>query len=168
MDIYKKLLYSIDQSITSTFSSIYKTMTNVDIHEVSLPNLNDFKRNYSTTMGLNGTISVDSKKIPLKGSVIITWEMNGYIKMAGMMMGETYTEYTSDIDDIGMEILNTTVGNAKVKLNELGVQIQMSLPTGFISLEKIGEIGKNVFSAIHVFHSDAGKICLIVNCLIDE
>jgi CheY-specific phosphatase CheX len=168
METFRKTFDAIDTSMTQTFCNIYKTMTDLDTSIVPNPNMNDFKRNYSTAMGLNGDVHLDGKKYQLKGSVIICWEMSGYVKMAGRMMGEEYQDYSPEIDDVGMEVLNTAVGNSKPLLNEAGVFIQMSLPTGFIGNQKITESGKNVFSSMHVYDTEVGKVCLLINCLIDE
>lgn len=168
METYKLTAEKINEAIFSTFTSVYNVMTTLNPVAIESKDLNEFKSNYTTTMGLNGTIQVEDKNIEIRGSVIISWVMSSYLNMAGLIMGEQYTEYCSDIDDIGMEVLNTTIGNAKAKLNDLGIFIKMSLPTGFIGMEKIKESTKNLFSETRVFNTDGGKVCLMVNFLIDD
>ena len=169
MEEYKEIFEVIDSSITNTFVKIYKTMTTLEAEPITVPNLNDFKRSYSTTMGLNGVFLNDqNEKVNMKGSVVISWDTNSYVKMASLFLGEEYKEFCDEIDDVGMEIINTTVGNSKAPLSRNGVFVEMSLPTGFIGDSHMAESNKNVFKTLHVYNTTVGKVCVMINILIER
>jgi CheY-specific phosphatase CheX len=168
MKEYQKVFEVIDDSVVTTFKSIYKTMTGLDVKPFDLKNLNDFTRNYSTTMGLNGYFTNDkNEKLKFRASAVITWQIESYLKMASRIMGEEYKEFCADINDVGMEVLNTTVGNSKPLLSKNNVVVEMSLPTGFVGNQFFVESSTNIYSKMHIFDTEIGKLCVVVNFLVD-
>jgi len=168
MKEYQETFESMDSCVITAFKTIYKTMTDLDVTPIKPVNMNDFVRNYSTTMGLNGFFTNDkNEKVKFKGNAVISWQLDGYLKMASRIMGEEYTEFCADVNDVGMEVLNTAVGNSKALLGKNNIFIGMSLPTAYLGNQFFMERSQNIFSETHVFDTSVGKLCIIVNCLID-
>lgn len=80
-------------------------------------------------MGINGVFKGDEGEKNFKGNLILSWPEESYIKSASAMLMEEYKEVTDEIADVGMEICNITMGNAKKVLSEKGYFIEMSTPT---------------------------------------
>ena len=84
---------------------------------------------FSSIMGINGIYENGNEKKGFRGSLTLSWPEQVYIKSAGAMLFEEFTEYSDEIADVGMEICNITMGNAKKVLCQEGYSIEMSIPT---------------------------------------
>ena len=84
---------------------------------------------YSAIMGINGRFEVGKEKKGFKGTLVLSWPEETYLKSASAMLMEDFSEYSDDIADVGLEICNITMGNAKVTLGEQGFFVDMSIPT---------------------------------------
>ncbi len=84
---------------------------------------------FSSIMGINGIYEGGGEKKGFRGSLTLSWPESVYLKSAGAMLMEEYAEYTDEIADVGMEICNITMGNAKKILSQEGYLIEMSIPT---------------------------------------
>jgi len=84
---------------------------------------------FSSIMGINGVYSGDGEKKGFRGSLTLSWPESVYLKSAGAMLMEEFDAYTDEIADVGMEICNITMGNAKKILSQEGYMIEMSIPT---------------------------------------
>lgn len=90
------------------------------------------KGDVSATIGINGTyMTDDSEERNFKGMLVISWPYETYFKVAAaMLMEETpYTEYSPEIADVGGEICNMIMGNAKRDLTEIGFKTAMAIPS---------------------------------------
>jgi chemotaxis protein CheX len=63
------------------------------------------------------------------GSVAICFPKQVFLGLMTRMLGEPYSEITSDVQDGASEILNITFGQAKVILNEKGYGLEKAIPT---------------------------------------
>jgi chemotaxis protein CheX len=61
--------------------------------------------------------------------LVISWPYETYFKVASAMLMEEYTEYSDEISDVGGEISNMIMGNAKRTLSEMGYTSNMAIPS---------------------------------------
>jgi hypothetical protein len=169
MTDYKNTVFApILVEISKMFQVNYQKMTGITAAVSKDATLGEQQKTYSTSMGLNGHFKLDDgQKIPIKGNAVLCWGLDGYVKMAGKFLGEEYTEYCSDIEDIGMEILNTAIGNSKNPLSEKKIFIEMSLPNSIVGVQELTDLGNKAMAAKIFFDSEYGKILLIVSCIIE-
>jgi chemotaxis protein CheX len=83
----------------------------------------------SAILGVTGNLSKDGKEIPYRGMLVISWPYETYFKVASAMLMEEYTEYSDEISDVGGEISNMIMGNAKRTLSEMGYTSNMAIPS---------------------------------------
>jgi chemotaxis protein CheX len=83
----------------------------------------------SAILGLNGEIKKGDTCFQYKAMLVISFPYESYFKIASAMMGETYTTYHSDIKDVGGEIVNMVMGNAKSTLAKMGYTSNMAIPS---------------------------------------
>ena len=83
----------------------------------------------SAIMGINGSVkSGDSDKF-FRGMLVFSWPYETYLKIASSMLMETFTEFNAENADVGAEIANMVMGNAKRDLRELGYKVDMAIPS---------------------------------------
>ncbi|MGB0453240.1 MAG: chemotaxis protein CheX [Bacteriovoracaceae bacterium] len=141
---------------------VYSTMMSTEIQN----DKPEIKQNptskgfYSSIIGMNGVLEVDGNSKQFQGSMSITWEKEAYLKTAGQMLMEEYTEFNEEIQDAGAEIVNIVMGNAKKVLAEEGYKIEMSTPT--VVTGEDHELGyqKCVITIATPFESELGKFWL--------
>lgn len=83
----------------------------------------------TAVIGLSGDLEKDGKKTPYKAMLVLSFPYDTYFKVASAMLGETYTTYHKDIHDLGGEIVNMIMGNAKRDLKTLGYNSNMAIPS---------------------------------------
>jgi chemotaxis protein CheX len=83
----------------------------------------------SAILGLNGEIEKNGVKANYKAMLVISFPYETYFKVASAMLGETYTSYVPDIHDLGGEIVNMIMGNAKRDLKTMGYASNMAIPS---------------------------------------
>lgn len=77
---------------------------------------------------ISAVVAMNSSK--KQGSFAVTFEKNCFLKVAGEMLGENYTEINDDNRDVVGEICNQIFGFAKKKLNnDQGYDIQPAIPS---------------------------------------
>lgn len=120
---------------------------------------------FNSIMGISGSyspkIAAEAGAKHFQGNLVLSWPTECFYKSAGAMLMEEYTEYHEDMADVGMEICNITMGNAKKVLTPMGYAIEMSIPTSIrgeqIELkvqEGIVTISTPMESALGVFNVD--------------
>lgn len=111
--------------------NVFETMvfTKVEANKPIYKSDNLTRGDVSAVMGMNGTFEKDGEELAFKGMLVISWPNSTYIKTASAMLMEEYTEYCEDIADVGGEITNMIMGNAKRDLNALGYKLDMSIPS---------------------------------------
>jgi len=81
-------------------------------------------------IGMNGNLTKENGDVkPFKGLMAISWPEDLYVKLAGRMLFEEYTEYCDEIADAGSEICNIVMGNAKNGLSPQGFKLEMASPS---------------------------------------
>jgi chemotaxis protein CheX len=83
----------------------------------------------SAVLGLNGELEKNGAKIQYKAMLVVSFPYDTYFKVSSAMLGETYTAYTADIRDVGGEIVNMVMGNAKRDLKTMGYSTNMAIPS---------------------------------------
>ena len=83
----------------------------------------------TAVLGLSGEIEKNGTRGQYKAMLVISFPYETYYKVASAMLGETYTSYVPDIHDLGGEIVNMVMGNAKRILNTMGYTSNMAIPS---------------------------------------
>lgn len=107
------------------------------------------------SVDIAGVIGLTSKTFT--GSVSICFPMQTFLIIMSGMLGETYNEFSSDLEDGAGELLNIIFGYAKRELNAKGYSIEKAIPTVIKGNDiKINTVSKAP-SIIVPFNSNAGK-----------
>ncbi len=72
-------------------------------------------------------VGVNDPKIT--GTIAIAMTDKFFLKLMTNMLGEPYTEVTTELEDGAAEILNMIFGMAKVTLNQRGFTLEKAIPT---------------------------------------
>ncbi|MGZ3787721.1 MAG: chemotaxis protein CheX [Bacteriovorax sp.] len=83
----------------------------------------------SAVLGLSGELEKNGYRCHYKAMLVISFPYETYFKVASAMLGETYTAYVPDIHDLGGEIVNMVMGNAKRDLKGMGYTSNMAIPS---------------------------------------
>ncbi len=80
-------------------------------------------------LGLNGEVEKNGIVSIYKAMLVISFPYETYFKIANAMLGETYTSYVPEIHDLGGEIVNMIMGNAKRALKSMNYSSNMAIPS---------------------------------------
>lgn len=83
----------------------------------------------SAVLGLSGEVERNGHRTLYKAMLVISFPYDTYFKVASAMLGEPYTSYVADIHDLGGEIVNMVMGNAKRDLKTMGYTSNMAIPS---------------------------------------
>lgn len=83
----------------------------------------------SAVLGITGEVKRDTIISPFRGMLVISWPTETYCKIASAMLMETHTKYSDEISDVGGEICNMIMGNAKRDLAQMGYTSSMAIPS---------------------------------------
>ncbi|MBF0205559.1 MAG: chemotaxis protein CheX [Oligoflexia bacterium] len=86
----------------------------------------------SSIIGITGKHNTDNKSDSVRGMMVLSWPAATYVKIANAMLMESFTEYNEAIADVGAEISNMVLGNAKRDLNPLGYFLDMAIPSTIV------------------------------------
>lgn len=114
-------------ALTETFEMMVQTK--ISAHSPKIKNSSIASGDISALIGMNGKVERDGNEKDFKGIMVISWPEDLYVKLAGRMLFEEYTEYCDDIADTGAEICNIIMGNAKNGLSPMGYKIDMATPS---------------------------------------
>jgi len=130
-DEFNQRYLAMCKPFIDAIKEIYATMLETELETGTpyLKTVNTSQGDYSAIMGINGHFENGNEKCNFKGSLVISWPEQTYIMSSCKMLMEDFTEYTDEIADVGLEIANMTMGNAKKVLNPKGYFIDMSTPT---------------------------------------
>jgi len=114
-----------------SLKNIFETMLGTTLTE-GKPSIKEDKKSkgdVTSSMGMGGTLNRDGAEIPFQGLLCLSLSKETYIKISNKMLGSEYTDIHDDIKDVGNEINNMMMGNAKSVLNDQGYKIEMSIPS---------------------------------------
>lgn len=111
--------------------NIFSTMVHCTL-EAKKPTIksdSESRGDITAVIGLSGDLEKGGKVTPYKAMLVISFPYETYFKVASAMLGETYTTYHPDIHDLGGEVVNMIMGNAKRDLKTLGYTSNMAIPS---------------------------------------
>ena len=114
-------------ALKETFEMMVQT--EIKAHSPKIKESPKAKGDITALIGMNGIVEKDGQQKDFKGLMALSWPEELYIKLAGRMLFEEYTEYCDEISDSGAEICNIVMGNAKNGLTPLGYKIDMATPS---------------------------------------
>ncbi len=162
---FKKLYIDFSKPFIDSIKGIYKTMimTEVTPAKPILKESNKSLGDYSAIMGITGEVDIDGGKKPFKGTLVISWPNGSYLKTSSKMLGTEYTEMNDDINDLGMEICNMTMGGAKNLLAEKGFSVELSIPTAIQGKDHVLHVEEKVITVVTPFDSEVGQFFVELN-----
>ena len=93
----------------------------------------EIKGDVASILGLTGVRQISKESgggsADYKAIFVLTWPLEAYIEASNLMLKEKYTKYQYEISDVGGEICNVIVGNAKPKLEREGFTANLSIPS---------------------------------------
>lgn len=115
----------------SAAKNVFETMvfTKLEPSKPKVKSDNVSKGDVSAVLGLNGKLTKNGEEKNYRAMLVMSFPYETYIKIAGAMLMEEYTEFNEDIRDVGGEICNMIMGNAKRELNTLGYDCNMAIPS---------------------------------------
>jgi chemotaxis protein CheX len=111
--------------------NVFETMvfTKLDTQKPIIKSDDLSRGDVSAVLGLSGELEKNGTKCHYKAMLVLSFPHETYFKVASAMLGETYTSYVSDIHDLGGEIVNMIMGNAKRDLKTMGYTSNMAIPS---------------------------------------
>jgi chemotaxis protein CheX len=111
--------------------NVFETMvfTKLEPQKPMIKKDNMSKGEVSAVLGMSGDLERNGVKCQYKAMLVISFPYETYFKIASAMLMETYTSYVPEIHDVGGEISNMVMGNAKRDLKILGYSSSMAIPT---------------------------------------
>lgn len=113
--------------------NVFETMvfTKLDPQKPVLKKDGFSRGDISAILGITGKITLQEAPDPMdfRAMLVISWPFQTYLNVASAMLMETYKEYCDDIADVGGEICNMVMGNAKRELAGLGYSLNMAIPS---------------------------------------
>lgn len=111
--------------------NVFETMvfTKLDTQKPVIKNDSLSRGDVSAVLGLSGEMDRNGVKSQYKAMLVISFPYATYFKVASAMLGENYTSYVPDIHDLGGEIVNMVMGNAKRDLKTMGYTSNMAIPS---------------------------------------
>lgn len=111
--------------------NVFETMvyTKLEPQKPCIKKDNISKGDISAVLGMSGELEKANGKVNYKAMLVLSFPYETYFKVAGAMLSDTYTSYVPDIHDVGGEIVNMIMGNAKRDLKGLGYTSNMAIPS---------------------------------------
>lgn len=112
--------------------NVFETMifTKLDPQKPMIKKDSVSKGDISAVLGLSGEMTKNSDDPkPYRAMLVISWPYDTYFKVASAMLMDTFTEYNDEISDVGGEICNMIMGNAKRDLGGMGYTSNMAIPS---------------------------------------
>jgi chemotaxis protein CheX len=83
----------------------------------------------SAVIGMSGNKTINDQKSRFRGLLVLSFSEDVYVKIANKMLQEAHTQFNDEIQDVGAEIINIIMGNAKKTLNTVGLFPEMATPS---------------------------------------
>ncbi|MBC7538348.1 MAG: chemotaxis protein CheX [Bacteriovorax sp.] len=111
--------------------NVFKTMafTSLETQKPIIKSDSISRGDVSAVLGLSGEMEKNGTRCQYKAMLVISFPYETYFQIASAMLGETYTSYVPDIHDLGGEIVNMVMGNAKRDLKTMGYTSNMAIPS---------------------------------------
>lgn len=111
--------------------NVFETMvfTKLEPQKPVLKTDSTSKGDVSAVLGLSGVVEKNGVKLPYKAMLVLSWPYPTYLKVASAMLMDNFTQYNDEIADVGGEICNMIMGNAKRDLATMGYTSNMAIPS---------------------------------------
>ncbi|MBC7712524.1 MAG: chemotaxis protein CheX [Rhizobacter sp.] len=111
--------------------NIFTTMVGspIEAQKPQIKSDSNSRGDITAVIGLSGELDKGGVKTPYRAMLVVAFPYDTYFKVASAMLSETYTTYHPDIHDLGGEIVNMIMGNAKRDLKTLGYTSNMAIPS---------------------------------------
>lgn len=111
--------------------NVFETMvaTKIENLKPSLKVNNLTQGDISAVLGMSGEVMRNNVLKCYQAVLVVSFPFDTYFKIAGAMLCETYTKMCPEIQDLGAEIINMIVGNAKRDLKVAGYTSNMAIPS---------------------------------------
>ena len=165
MQQFNKRYIEFCKPFIDSLTSVYDTMLSSKLVP-GKPGVRSSEANlgfYSSVMGISGIYKGEGDEKKFRGSLTICWPLEVYLKSASAMLMDEYTSYTEEIEDVGLEIANITMGNAKNVLNGLGYFIEMSIPNSVTGSDHRLSVQKDVLTINTPLECEFGKFFIELN-----
>ncbi len=149
------------QALKETFSLMVQT--EIQAHSPKIKTSSITHGDITAIIGMNGTLESSGEIKDFRGQISISFSKDVYIKIASRMLMEEYTEYSDEISDVGAEIINIVMGNAKKDLAPLGYKIGMATPSTFRGKDLEMKSSKNTTTIETTISADLGNFILEIN-----
>lgn len=116
-------------AIKEVYSTMLETEVTAGMPEIVSISSDTLKGDYTALIGMNGHFEGSDPHKEFKGSFYISWPQESYLLASSKMLMDDYKEINDEIIDVGMEICNIAIGNAKASLNPKGYKIEMATPS---------------------------------------
>lgn len=111
--------------------NVFETMvfTKIEPEKPEIKKDNVSRGDVSAVLGISGEVDGPNGVQEFKGMLVIAWPEETYLKTAGAMLMDTFNEMNDEIADVGAEICNMIMGNAKRDLKGIGYTTNMAIPS---------------------------------------
>lgn len=128
-----KQFITFSKPFVAAAKNVFETMvfTTLETGKPAIKKDNKSKGDISSVLGLNGerTIEESGQICEYKAMLVLSWPTDTYLKIASAMLMEEFTEYNEECADVGGEIVNMIMGNAKRDLSVMGYTSNMAIPS---------------------------------------
>jgi len=118
---------AIIQDFIAITEEVFTTMASLEIKSTSVREIDGNAHGLDVTacMDVTGVLGFSGGR---KGSVLITFHEGTALKGVGGMLGMEFEELDADVRDGIGELVNMVAGGAKTKLQERGIDFELSIP----------------------------------------
>ena len=112
--------------------NVFETMvyTQLETGKPYVKTENTSKGDVSAVLGLSGELTQGETTCDYRAMLVLSWPYSTYVKVASaMLMDDELKEYSEEIADVGGEICNMIMGNAKRELKDMGYTSNMAIPS---------------------------------------
>ncbi len=131
MSLDKSNFIEFSKPFVDAAKNVFETMvaTKLETGKPSIKSDAASKGDISAVLGLSGEVERGGKKLSYKAMLVLSFPYDTYYKVASAMLSETYTSFVPEIHDLGGEIVNMIMGNAKRDLKTFGYTSNMAIPS---------------------------------------
>lgn len=150
-EFFLKFAAPFVKSTKETFKVMLET--EVNMHSPKIKTTNSAVGDITSIIGINGIIKTSKGQEDFRGLLALSFPETVYLKVASKLLGEEYSTFVPDINDVGSEIANIILGSSKPGLSEIGIMLTMTSPSSIrgqnheISFPKDGMVVEMVVSS---------------------
>ena len=138
---------------------VLSTMASFDIKATRVRQIDGNSKEITTCFDITGVLGFSGGR---KGSLLLSFPRNIAFRTVGGMLGIEFTEIDSDVRDGVSELVNMIAGGAKTKLQDKGIDFELSIPNTIIGWEHQIAGGASTNRTRVDFDSDIGSFFIEV------